>query len=128
MINVRGLANAAIQTVNRNITGKWLQNTGSYTTDKAGHRVPETSLVEWPMQVQPVTTGDIKLIDGLNIQGVLRGVYLYGNVQGIVRADSKGGDLLMFPQSPGRDDQTWRVVQVAESWPEWTKVIVVLQA
>ena len=128
MINVKALANGAIQSVNENIVGQWLQSTGRYTTDAAGHRVPEVQAVDWPMQIQPMSSGDIQFTDGLNIQGVMRSVYMLGNVQGVVRADSKGGDLLMFPQSPGRDPQPWRVIQVTESWPSWSKVIAVLQA
>lgn len=126
MINVRGLANAAIQAVNTNQTIGWVQSSG-YTTDAAGHRTPSSTTTSIEAQVQATSAGDLKHIDGLNIQGVMRSVYMYGNVQGVVRADQKGGDILQFPEVPGGSSKNWRVVSVVETWPTWAKVIVVLQ-
>jgi len=54
-------------------------------------------------------------------------VYMYGNVQGVVRADQQGGDILVFPEIPGGVNRNWRVISVAETWPTWAHVIVVLQ-
>lgn len=76
------------------------------------------------MQVQPMTGDDLAQIDSLNIQGVVRKVFLNGNIQGINRpAGGKGGDLLRF------NGQTWLVKAVLETWdnPGWCSVAVVEQ-
>ena len=54
-------------------------------------------------------------------QGTIRAAYLYGNLAGVVRPDSKGGDLVEF------NSQSWLVVKVLETWPDWCKVAIVYQ-
>lgn len=125
-MNLRAMANASTQTVNPNIPITYCANSG-YTTDAAGHRTPSTTDTALTGQVQALTGDDLKHIDGLNVQGLYRSVYLYGNIQGVVRSDKKGGDVLRFPQVPGGVVQNWLVVQVMENWPQWAKVIVCLQ-
>lgn len=125
-MNLRGMANPATQTVNANIDVVWVQNTG-YTTNDAGKRTPTTSTLTLKGNVQALDAGDLRHTDSINLQGVTRAVYLYGNIQGIVRADGKGGDILQFPQVPGSTNQNWLVYHVSETWPDWCKVLVVLQ-
>ena len=72
-------------------------------------------------QLQALDGDDLKQIDGLNIQGTLRAIYLYDAVTGVVRPDMKGGDLITI------NDKDWLVVRVLESWPTWTKACIVLQ-
>ena len=125
-MNLRGIANGVASVINPNIAITLISSSG-YTTDAAGHRTPLTTSTSLTGQVQAMSGDDLKHIDGLNIQGVFRSVYLYGNIQGVVRADGKGGDTLRFPQVPGGVTQDWLVVQVMESWPDWARVIVCLQ-
>lgn len=73
-------------------------------------------------QVQPLTWRDLQQLDGLNIQGSTNAIYIEGHLNGIVRVDSKGGDLITDP-----DGKIWLVTQVLEYWPDWTKVSVTLQ-
>lgn len=127
-MTIRGLANGLTRMVNGNQMLTWVQNSGYYT-DNAGKRVPKPPLEQTLSgQVQPLTSDDIKHMDALNMQGVFRSVYLYGDVQAIVRADGKGGDLLRFPDAPGGDSRNWLVSKVMEAWPTWCRVIVTLQA
>jgi len=126
MINVRGLANRVVQNVNPNTSVVWVQSAG-YTTDAAGHRVPTTTSTTVPAQVQALSASDMAHTDGLNIEGVKRTVIMYGNVQGVVRTDQKGGDMLQFPEIPSGSVKNWRVVSVVETWPTWARVVVVLQ-
>lgn len=125
-MNLRGIANSVASVVNPNIAITYRTNSG-YTTDAAGHRTPLTTDTALTGQVQALTGDDLKHIDGLNMQGVFRSVYLYGNIQGVVRSDGKGGDVLRFPQVPGGAVQNWLVSQVMETWPTWCRVIVCLQ-
>lgn len=119
-MDLRGMANGAIQPVNSNIAVTWARPDGTFLTDPTGRRTANVTTSTVAAQVQALSANDLQHIDGLNIQGVKRAVYMYGDVQGIVRADQKGGDILTFG---GHD---WRVVQVLETWPQWCKVVVVM--
>lgn len=126
-MNLFGIANAAIQAVNVNQTITWVQSTGGYTTDAAGHRTENTSSTSVQAQIQGTSENDLRLVDNLNIGNVLRKVYMYGNVLGISRSDQRGGDILQFPETPGGTIQNWKVISVLEAWPTWAAVIVSLQ-
>jgi hypothetical protein len=73
-------------------------------------------------QVQSLQYNDIMQLAGLNIQGEKRAIYIEGQLDGLVRAENKGGDLITT-----RDGRVWLVVLVLEHWPDWTKVAVTLQ-
>lgn len=126
-MDLLGITGAAIQGINPNVIATWVQSTGGYTTDAAGHRVPTTSSTSVSVQVQGMSANDLKLVDDINIANVLRKVYMYGNVLGISRSDQRGGDILQFPEIPGGTIQNWKVISVMETWPTWASVIASLQ-
>lgn len=125
-MNIRGMANQAIQVVNPNIPAIWLQANG-YTTNSAGIQTPVQISNSILVQVQGVDGTDLKHIDALNIQGVFRSVVMYGNPQGAVRIDARGGDILQFPETPSATVQNWKVIRVNETWDIWARVLVTLQ-
>jgi hypothetical protein len=125
-MNLLALANTVITSVNPNIPVVWIQSSG-YTTDTAGKRVSTTTTTTIQAQVQGISASDLRHVDNLGIEGVKRSVHMLGNVQGVVRADQKGGDILQFPEIPGGVVRNWRVVNVMETYPDWSRVIVVLQ-
>ncbi|WP_429322567.1 hypothetical protein [Paraburkholderia sp. GAS448] len=64
-------------------------------------------------------------LDGLNLQGERRALYLDGNWQGVLRAEVKGGDLVTLP-----DSSLWLIAHVLENWrmtSGWCKVAVTRQ-
>jgi hypothetical protein len=127
VINVRGIANAAIQVVNQNIAATYRASTGS-TTDAAGKRTPTYAAnVSVQIQAQAAKGSDLKHVQNLNVQSVYKNVRMWGDTQGVVRPDAKGGDLLLFPNVPAGTVHTWLVVAVLETWPEWCSVIACLQ-
>jgi hypothetical protein len=80
-------------------------------------------------QIQSLTFSDLRQLEGLNIQGSKRAVYLQGDIEGLVRETNKGGDILTFP-----DSTIWLVTTVLEDWnpPDanisgWCKVAVTEQ-
>lgn len=76
-------------------------------------------------QIQPVTTGDLRHLDSLNIQGSHRAVYYNGNISPAVRVALKGGDIVTLP-----DGSVWKVTEKAEPFFDtagWSKVIITLQ-
>lgn len=127
-MNLRAVANAAIQTVNPDVDVGYSASTG-YTTNAAGTQLPTYALaVPVRAQVQAAKGSDLEHVANLNLQNLYRNVRMFGNTQGVVRPDAKGGDLLTFAQVPAGTIQTWLVVAVLETWPEWCSVIVCLQA
>lgn len=77
-------------------------------------------------QIQPMTWRDIQQLDGLTLQGTRKKIYLFGEVDGLVRSKNKGGDLIK--DSYGN---TWLVAQILEQWydatPSWVAAAVTLQ-
>lgn len=125
-MRLRSIVNGAIQGINRDQQVMWVRNRG-YTTAADGKQTPGQTSTPVCANVQALSGTDLRHVDGLNLQGVMRSVYLYGDVEGIVRAQGKGGDMLQFPMTPGGAVQNWLVTQVMETWPHWARVIVTLQ-
>jgi hypothetical protein len=125
-MNLHSIVRGAITAVNPDIEASLLRSDG-FTTMPGGKQVPKFLNFTGMIQVQGVSAKDLEHIDFLNVQGVLRAVYLRGNWAGVVRADQKGGDIMKFPQVPGAPVQDWRVVSIKETWPDWCSVIVNLQ-
>ena len=120
-MDLRGLANGVTSTVNPNKTVTVRRSTG-YTIGAGRKQVPGyADPVTGPAQIQALDANDIKQLDGLNIQGTVRAIYLRGVLAGVVRPDGTGGDIV---QIAGQD---WLVVKVLEGWPTWTKAAIVLQ-
>lgn len=84
-----------------------------------------TAALNLQAQIQPVTWKDIQQLEGLNISGIRWKAYLYGQVNGIVRAEKKGGDLIVVPAGPHAG--TWLVAEILESWPDWVLAAITLQ-
>lgn len=125
-INIRAMVNARTQVVNSNQTITLFRSNG-FTVSSNGKQVPIFITLTGDAQIQALGPKDLQHINNLNIQNVDRKVYLYGNWMGVVRADSKGGDVLQFPQIPGGPDQQWKAITVFETWPEWCSIGVSLQ-
>lgn len=126
-MNLHGIVRGAITSVNPDILAVFRQSTGN-TVDAAGNQAPQfTDFPDVLIQVQAAEAEDLTHINNFNQEGVYRAVYMYGNTQGVVRPNQKGGDILQFPQTPDAAVQDWLVVKVSETWPDWSKVTVCLQ-
>ena len=127
-MDLRGIANGVTSTVNPNETVTVLRSTG-FTMGAGAKQVPSYAApVTGPGQIQALDADDIKQLDGLNIQGTIRAIYLRGTLAGVVRPNQTGGDLVTIAApAPVALRGTWLVVKVLESWPDWTKAAIVLQ-
>lgn len=126
-MNLHGIVRGAITAVNPDIPGIILRSTG-WTTLPSGKRTPNYSPEQnVQIQVQALSSRELQQIEFLNIQGILRTLYMYGNVEGIDRPDKEGGDIVQFAQVPGEAVQSWLVVRVNQVWPDWCSVVVALQ-
>lgn len=120
-LDLRAIANAAIQPVNQDIMVDVWASTG-YTIGSGLKQIPSYAPpLTLPAQIQALSNDELKQVDGLNISGVSKVIYIKGDLRGIVKPDSLGGDLVKW------GGKTWLVVKVLESWPTWTKCVLIYQ-
>jgi hypothetical protein len=103
------------------------QSTGPGPTQPDGGRVPTYAQVfTATIQVQPITTGDLRKLESLNIQGVSQKVYMTGELSGLIRVRQLGGDILVL-----KDGTSYLVRAVLEQWSisgvNWVSAAIVLQ-
>lgn len=124
-MNLHGIAGPIVASVNPKTPATVMVSAG-YTTLPDGSRTPAYQTpVQTMAQVQPLTFRDIQQLDGLNLQGMRVGIYLDGQLDGLVRSQGKGGDLVVI--STGVHAGTYLVAVVLEQWPDWVKIAATLQ-
>ena len=120
-MNLNALVSRVIATVNPMVPAQWLVSNG-YTVGPDGTQAPQyRAPVAVLVQDQALSGEQLRHMDSLNIQGILRTLYLNGNVEGIDRPAAKGGDLFKFKS------KVWLVVHVDEPWNDsagWTCCVV----
>ena len=129
-MDIRGISNQVSDTVNLNIPVT-LQSSTGFTIGAGLRQVPAYTSTAGFAQVQALDNSDLKQLDGLNIQGSIRAIYFKGVLAGVVRANIQGGDLVVISASPAVPPAlvgTWLIVKVLESWPNWSKAAITLQA
>lgn len=127
-MDLRGIVSNAIGVVNPQIPVGWNKYLAPTAPNASGQSFATyAATVTLCGQVQPLPTDRLAHMEQLNIQGVLRQVYLKGAVATAVREDGTGGDLLLFPEVPGGPQRTWLVVEVPEQWPNWCLAVCRLQ-
>jgi hypothetical protein len=120
-MDLQTIANAAVNTINENVIVTILRSTG-FTMGAGLKQVPTYAApVTGPAQIQALDYSDLRQVEGLNLQGRIQAIYLRGILQGVLRAEGVGGDLIQF------GGQTYLVVKILESWATWTKAAIVLQ-
>lgn len=98
-MNLHGIASPYVGVVNPPRPGTVRVSTG-YTTADDGERTPTyADHADVPLQIQAMTFGDLRQVDGLNLNGTRRGIYVGRRVDGLVRPDNKGGDLVVVPKA-----------------------------
>jgi hypothetical protein len=124
-MNLNAIVGPYVSAVNPWVVVSIQQSTG-YTTSQDGRQVPSYAApVAIQAQVQALQYNDMMQLDGINIEGERRAIYLNGNWDGVERPDGRGGDLITFP-----DGSIWLVVLVLENWGStdgWVKVAVTRQ-
>lgn len=130
-MNLHSIVRGAITAVNADVTAT-LRRSSGYAISPDGTQIPAyTDTTGIVVQVQAVSSSDIRQLDGLNIQGIRRVAYLNGSAMGIVRNLQVGGDLFVFPTGTMPEGDIWLVAHVMEQWgpgSEWCKCALVLQA
>ena len=120
-MDLRTISNAATNTVNPNLPVT-VQFSMGYTVGAGLKQIPSYSApVAGFAQLQALSEEDVKHLDGMNIQGATWSIILHGALNGALRANAQGGDLVTF------NGQTWLTVAVLEQWPLWTRAAIRLQ-
>jgi hypothetical protein len=120
-MDLRSIANNVSRTINDNRVVTILKSTG-YTIGAGRKQTPTyASPIVVPAQIQALDSKDLKQLDGLNIQGTIKAIYLRGTFSAVIRPEGVGGDIVQF------DNQNWLVVKILEGWSSWTKAAIVLQ-
>ena len=97
-MKLRALVRGSITAVNRDKLIVWLKSQGPVLFP-GGVATPTYAPAKPVLaQIQPLPTDQLAHMEQLNIQGVLRQVYLRNAVASSVREDGTGGDLLQFPE------------------------------
>ena len=121
-MNLHAVVGPAIGVINPLIQVS-IQISAGYSTDASGRRVPAYNPpFVATAQVQSLQYNDIMITDGLNLQGVRKKIFLSGRIDGLIRSENKGGDLITFP-----DSVVWKVAVITDEWPDWTGAILTLQ-
>lgn len=76
-------------------------------------------------QVQPTTARDLAQVQGINMGGVKKKMWLSCEIDAVVRPEVKGGDLVTLLTGPHKG--TWLVDQVIEQWGGWASCMMTLQ-
>lgn len=118
------LTNGGTGIVNPRIPVSVQISTG-YTIGEGGKQAPVYAApVSGFGQLQALDGNDLRQLDGLDVQGVIKALYLVGNLSGVIRPEGKGGDLVTIA------GYIWLVVKVLEGWTTgapWTKAAIVMQ-
>lgn len=121
-LNLHGIVRGAIGAVNADVTLGYQRSMGS-TPGQGFKPQPIYGPVQQIRgQVQALSWKDLQQLDGVNMNGERRAIYLYGAANGVVRPAAQGGDLIT-----DSDNNVWLVAQNLEQWPFWCKVAVTLQ-
>ncbi len=113
-MDLQALANPVAESVNSN-TFVSIQLSTGYAFGGPGLRqmpqyqpIPVTGYA----QVQELTSSELRQAEGLNIQGVMKTIYFRGNLNGVIRPESKGGDLVtMAIRGQSAGTEAWFVVK-----------------
>jgi hypothetical protein len=127
-MNLHSIVSPIVGAVNTNQLVTLKQDIG-FITNADFSRSPAYTQLVMAAQIQGLSSDNIRLLNGLGIQGERRRVYLWGTWTGLVRSLQKGNDLIVFV-----DGSVWKVAVVLEDYGHgvsgasgWCSVAVVLQ-
>ncbi|XKM12664.1 hypothetical protein RCS94_06455 [Orbaceae bacterium ac157xtp] len=116
VINVKGIANSVIQSVNPDIKAVVYKVTGGEYVK--GKWRPSYDIQTINIQKQQLTQNDILFLNNLEFQGNVISVYVRGHYDGVNRISDKSSDIFEF------ENRKWKVLHVPEQWQTWSRVIL----
>lgn len=127
-MNLQSITEGVISSVNTPILVSIQVSTGN-TTNADGTQAPSYAAAQSVyVDFQALTYNDIVQSDSINIQGERWKMYFTGNVDGLVRAENKGGDLVTVTDATSAwNGFVFKVALITEHWAGWTSAILTLQ-
>ena len=129
-MDLRSIANQGSNTVNPNLQITIARSTGFTTGSGAKQSPTYAAPISLFGQLQALDGSELKHVQKLNIQGVLKTLYITGPLAAVIRPNQQGGDIVTIAAQPGVPASsvgTWLTTKVSETWPNWTRVVIVLQ-
>lgn len=123
-MNLAAIARAAVSPANPD-TDLQIKFSEGYLPGDASNgfkQVPKYKTVDCKGNVQALQYKDLIQVEGLNLNGTRRKIYLYGVAEATVRALMKGGDVITDAAG-----NVWLTAMVLEQWLGWCSVAVTLQ-
>ena len=116
-LNLHAAVRGPIQAVNADTPSWWYVNKGPQPSlSGPGSVASYETAIRVQCQIQPPSGRDLKFIDYLQLQGIIRTVFMFFNPGGLNRVNQTGNDLLLFPQWTGEPNDAWKVYQIPEYW------------
>lgn len=117
-MNLHQIVKGAINVVNPFISAI-LRRSDGFESGKGASRTPKYKPDEIiSIQLQPLTSDDLRHVDGLNLQGIVKSIHTDGNIYGALRREQIGGDVIII------NGVTWLVIEPIELWPDWCRLLV----
>ena len=112
-MNLHGLVSMVTAVVNAPVQVT-IKRSAGYEIGPGRKQVPSyDDPVVGMAEIQALDSKDLKQLDGLNLEGTLRAIYSSGNLSGVIRPESKGGDLIYTDGGT----KEWLVVKVWKHGP-----------
>lgn len=96
-MNLNNIAGGAVQAIRPSVAGVVRVSTGATTNADYSRTPTYRDVAGVPMWVDALSYKDLMQVDGLNLNGTRRAIYINGEVDGLVRPENKGGDLILLP-------------------------------
>lgn len=125
-MNLRGIANSVITSVNPNQQATLKINVGN-TVDDAGNQIPQFDEKEITVQPQSIETKDLEHLNLISQQGQFLYAYASGQISGLRRSQGLGNESVIFTAYGELEPSEWIVKRVIESYSDWVKVLLCRQ-
>lgn len=119
MLNLHNVASGVISAANP-MTEVIVKKCTGVISNPDYSRTP--TYFEYPekVQFQALSQKQLEHMNDMNIQGILKKVFLKGLWEGVDRKKQKGGDLIVEQKS----GNVWLIVEVLEAFHGWSSVCV----
>ena len=113
-MNLRGIANSVITSVNPNQKAILKINIGNMVDD-TGNQIPKFEEKEITVQPQSIETKDLEHLNLISQQGQFLYAYASGQISGLRRSQGLGTEMLIFTAYGEANPSEWVVKRVIES-------------
>jgi hypothetical protein len=118
-MSLHDLASSVTSVINPMMQCQWFKNTGLTTVVGGAQSPTYAQVTQVQAQVQQLTAADLKHMNNMNMSAITRKIWCNAILTGVDRAAGLGGDRVVLP-----DGTAWLVVQVIETWQDWSSALM----